>query len=444
MRRFSYFYLILSVVFLLPFLSCSHDSLYDSFQTGGNFTTSNIHVVQIDTFTTRLSTFKYDSITSTEDNRLLVGRYTDPYFGVIRSTAYEQFVPSSYYVDNEAVFDSIVLNLKYDGYFYNDTLQTKTINVQQLTKELRCKTTQSDFYNTSAIEASSEIIGTKTFRPYTSKDSITIRLNNDFGSNLFNKVRRGVINDVDQLTDYFKGLKISSGDTEDASIIGFDASKCYLRFYYSFPGDQTYDSDNHYDFSYYSTTIKKFFNHIEGNRAGTAIASLNGKKDEIVSTASVAGNKAFIQAGTGITTKVRLPSLSNMYMINNNKGEVFSAKLKMKLNNAYYNTRQYLSDSLAVYVVNQNNELIIQLTDDLGNAVMAHIDKADVENNEVYLTATVTNFVKRNLDNPEYLKYGLVFIPMGFNSSTTRMILNGENNNNYKARLELIYTIYDE
>lgn len=442
MRKLSYFYLLFSVLLLLPFLSCSHDGLYDSFQTGGNFTTSNIRVVQIDTFTTEMSTFKYDSITSTGDKRLLVGRYTDPYFGEVRSTAYAQFVPSSYYIDTDAVFDSIVLNLKYDGYFYNDTLLTKTINVQQLTKELRYKTTQTDFYNTSSIEASSEIIGTKTFTPYIGKDSITIRLNDAFGSDLFAKIRRGVVNDVDQLTDYFKGLKISSSDTEDASIIGFNVANCYLRFYYSYPGDQTYDADNHYDFVYYSTTINKFFNHIEGNRASTVLSGLSGTRQEIASTS--AGNRTFIQSGTGITTKVKMPSLSNIYMINENKGEVFSAKLKMKLNNSYYSNKQYVSDSLAVYVVNQNNELVTQLTDESGNAVMAHVDKTDVENNEVYLTATVTNFVKRTMTNPDYLKYSLVFIPTAFNSSTTRMILNGENNSNYKSRLELIYTIYDE
>ncbi|MFP5438630.1 MAG: DUF4270 family protein [Bacteroidia bacterium] len=442
MRRPSYFYLIISVLFLLPFLSCSHAELYDSFQTGGNFTTSNLRVVQIDTFTTRMSTFKYDSIASTGDSRLLVGRYTDPVFGEVRSTAYAQFVPTSYSPDNTAVFDSIVLNLQYDGYYYGDTLQTKTISVQQLSKELRYKSSQDDFYNTSAIAASSEVLGTKTFRPYISKDSVTVRLNDAFGEDLFTKIRRGVINDVDQLTDYFKGLKISAGDAEDASVIGFNVTKCYMRFYYSFPGDQAYDNDNHYDFNYYTTTINKFFNHVEGNRTGTAIAGLSGRKTELVSSA--VNNFAYVQAGTGITTKIRFPSIRNIALVNDNKGEVFSAKLKMKLNNAYYNTRQYLPDSLAVYVVDQNNDLVAQLTDDLGNAIQAHVDKADVENNEVYLTATVTNFVKRVLENSDYLQYGLVLIPTGFNSRTDRMIINGENNSNYKARLELIYTIYDE
>lgn len=442
MRRFPFYVFVMAFLVMLPFVSCSHDGLYDSFQTGGNFTTSNLHIVQIDTFSTKISTFKYDSISSTGDSRLLVGRYIDPYFGEIKADSYARFAPSAYYIDNTAVMDSVVLNLQYDGYFYNDTLQTKTINVQQLSKELRYKNSQSDFYNTSSIETASQILGSKTFVPYIFKDSVTVRLNDDFGANLFNKIKRGVINDSDELTDYFKGLKISASDTENASIIGFNVAKCYIRFYYSFPGDQTYNDDNHYDFVYKAGTTKQFFNHVQSNRAGTLLAGLNTKKTELASTD--AGNLAFVQAGTGVSTKIRFPSLRNISLVNNNNGEVFSAKLKMKLNNAYYDKQRYLQDSLSVYIVDQNNDIVSLLTDDLGKSVKAYVNKTDVENNEVYLTANVTTFVNRVLTDSQYLRYGLVLIPTGFNSRADRMIINGENNATYKSRLELIYTIYDE
>lgn len=442
MQSIPRFLIIFGLLCLLPFLSCTHDGLYDALGTSGDFTQSNIKVIQIDTFSVKMSTFRYDSIASSTDSRLLVGRYNDPYFGTVKSTAYANFVPSQYYVDSDAVFDSIVLNLEYDGFYYNDTLSTKTINIHQLTKTLRYKSTQDGFYNTSSIAASDEIIGTKSFVPYISKDSVTVRLNDSFGYNLFYKIQHNDINDADELNDYFKGLKISPGDTEDASLIGFNVSKCYLRFYYSFDEDTTDDESQYYDFTYYSTTTPKFFNHIESDRAGTLLSALGGTEDELPSTAT--NNLSFVQSGTGITTKVMFPSLRNIYTVNDDNGEVYKANLKIKLNKAYYDKKRYVSDSVYVYIVDQNNAIVSQLTDDAGNSAVAYIDKTDIENNEVYLVAPVTTFIKRSLLYSQYLKYGLVFFPKGYNSRAERMVLNGENNSNYKSRLQLTYTIYDE
>lgn len=440
MQRLYSIFLIAAVVCTALFTSCTHDSLYDSFETGGNFTQSNVKIVQIDTFAVNMSTFRYDSISST-GSRLLVGRYTDPVFGEIKASAFVDYVPASYYFDSDAVFDSIVLNLPYDGYYYNDTLAQKTINIQQLSKEIRLRNNQTDLYNTTDVAAASEIIGTKTFYPRISKDSLTIKLANSFGQNLFNKIQHDQINDVDQLTDYFKGLKISPADTEDASIIGFSTGKSYMRIYYSIPDDVTTDN-NYLDFAYYSTTDPKAFNKVEGNRNNTLLRNLNGQENE--GTSSSLNNLAFIQSGIGITTRIDFPSIRNIYQVNNNNGEIFKANLKIRLNNAYYSKNLYTPDSIAVYIADQNNDLVTQLTTSAGKAVMGHIDKSDNENNEVYLTIPVDLFLDKIINNAMYLKYGLVFFPLGYTQSVNRLVLNGENNSQYKTRLELTYTIYDK
>lgn len=440
MQRLYSIVLIIAVVSTALFTSCTHDGLYDSFETGGNFTQSNVKIVQIDTFAVNMSSFRYDSISST-GSRLLVGRYVDPVFGEIKSSAFIDFVPASYYFDSNAVFDSIVLNLPYDGYYYNDTLAQKTINVQQLTKEIRLRNNQTDFYNTGNVATASEIIGSKTFYPRISKDSLTIKLANSFGQNLFDKIQHNQINDVDQLTDYFKGLKISAADTEDASIIGFERSGAYMRVYYSIPDDVSTESE-YQDFTYYSTSDPKAFNKIEGNRSNTLLRNLNGQENE--GTSSSLNNLAFIQSGIGITTRIDFPSIRNIYQVNNNNGQIFKANLKIRLNNAYYSKKLATPDSVAVYVADQNNDLVGPLTTSGGDAVMGHIDKSDNENNEVYLIIPVDPFLDKILNSATYLKYGLVFFPLNYTQSVNRLVLNGENNSQYKTRLELTYTIYDK
>jgi hypothetical protein len=428
---------------LLLLFSCDNDSITDSFESGEDFTQSNIKVVQIDTFSLGMSTFRYDSITTSGVDRILVGRYEDPYFGKVKATGFIDFLPELYYIDDAAVLDSVVLNLPYDGFFYNDTLQQKTIKIQELTKEIRYKNDQTAFYNTTDVAANIAIIGQKTFRPRISHDSLTVTLNNSFGQNLFSKIQNSLINDSDQLTDYFKGLKISADDSENASIMGFKATTSYIRFYYKIPGDDATESQ-FLDFKYNSGTNPKHFSKIESDRTGTLLAGLAGQETE--ATAASLNNLSFIQSGIGITTKFTFPSIRNITTVNygNGNGDIFKANLKIKLNNQYYNKKLYTSDSLYMYIVDQNNDYVSRLQDTGGNPIMAYVDTEDSETNEVYLIAPVAVFLTNSLNNADYAKYGIILTPSDFNSTTERMILNGTNNSNYKSRLELTYVIYDK
>jgi hypothetical protein len=413
----------------------------DAYDPGDGFTESNVRVVAIDTFGVTMSTFRYDSIINQGQSRVLVGRYSDPYFGIVKASAFADFTPETYSLDEEAVFDSIVVSLKYDGFYYNDTLLQKTIKVQELAKEIRFRNNQSYFYNTSDVEANSTIIGEKTFYPRISNDSLTIRLTDAFGQNLFNKIQSNIINDQEQFTDYFKGLKIAPDDTEDASIIGFNIAHTYIRMYYSFP-DQSSSESEYMDLNYRSTTDKKFFSKIESDRNGTPLQNVNGQENE--SSSESLNNLTYIQSGIGITTKITFPNIRDIRYINNNNGSIFKANLKVKLNNAYYDKKVHPGDSLYVYVLDQNNDILAPLYNAGGDQVAGYIDYSNEEINEVYLYVPVEDFLEKVITNSTYLNYGLALIPLHFNSTTERLILNGENNSDYESRLELTYIIYDK
>lgn len=435
------FYSALLLLAILVFTACDNDSLTKTFTTGEDFTQSNINIIQIDTFTMKMSTFKFDSITSEGNSRILVGRYTDPAFGIVKAAGFVDYMPSTYTIDQLAVFDSVVLNLPYGNFYYNDTLARKTIKVQELTKEIRFKNNQYYFYNTSTVTASATVIGQKTFLPRISKDSLTVTLSNAFGQNLFSKLKSHIINDQEQFTDYFKGIKISADDSEDASIIGFNAATSYIRLYYTMP-EAT--SSNYIDLVYNSYAgVQKFFSHIEGDRNGTLLQAIGGNQENELASAAT-NNLCYIQSGIGITTKITFPNLRNISTINDNKGSIFKANVRLKISKQYYNDNMYPGDSLYVYVVDQNNDLVAPLADAAGNNVIGYIDYATAETNDVYITAPVETYLEKVLNDNLYLKYGLIFLPKDFNSSTKRLILNGENNSEYKSRLELTYITYDK
>jgi hypothetical protein len=87
-------------------------------------------------------------------NRLLVGKYTDPVFGPVTSTAYSQFAPSTLLVQPHKdsahlslVFESIELQLFTDFYMYgSDGVSAQKFSVHALTQDIpyvRTKTVSS-------------------------------------------------------------------------------------------------------------------------------------------------------------------------------------------------------------------------------------------------------------------------------------------------------------
>jgi hypothetical protein len=428
---------VILILMAALFASCSTEVDTDYLNTE-NLTESNVKIVAIDTFSVEMSTFKYDSLQSNGNDRILTGRYIDPAFGEMKATGYAEFSPQSYYIDEDAIFDSIVLNLKYDGYYYNDTLQQKTITIKELSKEIKLKNSETYYFNSYSFPAKDEVIGQKTFAPRISKDSLTITLNNAFGLNLFNRIRSNTVNNHEELLDYFKGLKIIPGDSENGAIVGFNIPASYMRLYYSYP-DQSSSESEYIDFVYSTAFGTKFFTQLETNRDNTTLKSLS----HTATPSSSLGDLAFIQAGVGITTKVMLPSIRRISYINKDVGSVFKAQLKIKLDNSYHDKNLKLPDSLYMYVVDQNNDIVESVTNSSGENVVAYVDYQDAELNEVYLIAPVEVFIKRIQQNSLYLKYGLVFVPFNFNNTTDRLILNGENNKKEKTKLNLQYAIYN-
>lgn len=419
----------LFVVFF--FISCDNT---DSFTTSSSFIQSGIKVIDIDSFQTKMSTYRYDSLAS-GSSRMLVGQYTDPIFGEVTASSNIELTPTYYYysIDEGAVFDSVVISLPYDGYRYGDTLLSKTIRVQKLLKEVRLPNSQADFYNTTVIPADGQPLGETTFFPRIGRDSLTIALSPAFGQTIFTALRNNNVSNREEFLDYLKGIRLSPSASENASIIGFDPAGTYIRLYYSMP-DQPEEEGEYIDLKYNSSG-KRCFNNIAVNPQNTALQLVGGGQENETASAALQ-NRSFIHSGIGVMTKVTFPSIRNIWDVNEGNGQIFKAELKVKLDNRYYNRNYPLADSLYVCTVDQNNDIIAY-------DGVAYIKRDDPELNEVYLTADVNFFIKKVISDSRYLDYGLIFVPFNYTSSIDRYVLNGEDNVNYRSKLKLTYLIYD-
>ncbi|WP_412476421.1 DUF4270 family protein [Flavobacterium sp. TBRC 19031] len=411
----------------------------DFFSPSGNFVNSNLEISVIDTISFKMSTIKLDSIITDVNGKILVGRYNDPVFGVIVASGYVDYAPDEYEIDDEAVFDSVVLNLPYSKYFYNDTLQQKTIKVEELAKTIRFRNGQYNFYNTTNIQTTN-LIGQRSFYPRVNlKDSIKTTLNYNFGLNLFNKIRDGDISDLEDLKLIFKGIKISSSDAENASIVGFNVVNSYIRFYYSIPDEP--GEAKYYDFGYNNYGgVNKYFTQIYSDRTNTVFPNFINNETEFFPTSAVPFT--YVNSGVGIVTKFAFPYFQESIANLNQAGIIYKANLKIPIKANSYSRNLYTADSVQVFVVDQNNDIVRTLDDGYSQAV-GYVKQYEPGINEKYLEVPISSFLKTALNTPLYKNYGLIIVPFDYNTSTSRMILNSNKNTDDKTKLILTYLNYE-
>ncbi len=420
--------------------SCSDDIYNDSeFVAGESFTDSNIRLILIDTLTVNTSTMKFDSLLTSESTRILTGKYIDEVFGTVTASSYMQFLPETYTIDSEAVFDSLVMVLGYDNYYYNDTLQKNTLHIKKITENLN---PESDdyFYNTSSISYDEADLG---FYEYTPRplagDSITIKLVDDFGTDVFSQLQEKNIVNSDEYLDYFKGIGIIPDETDNGSIIGFSKSSenTYLRLYYS--TDTEYESEQDYlDVQINAaTTPIPFFNRITAEDPITPLQTLTDSKVNLASSDSE--NKSYIQSGVGIAMRVQFPSILSLYDIPGS-GTILDGTLKIKPVAQSYNDNLKLRDTLAVYVVDQNNEL----TETLSSTSYAILNRDNQEFNDIYYEISLSYYLEELQLRDRDLDDALILLPVDYNSSVDRFIISGNGNGENETILELTYGIYDE
>ncbi len=427
-------YIFGAICLLLSIIACS--SKDDALVVGEELINSGTSLLFIDTLTIRSSTFKFDSliVSNSSPARLLVGSYEDPIFGLSQSESFVQLFPTDLDIPEEAVFDSIALLLNYDGYYYNDTIPLQTLNVKRVLENI--KPEDDIYYNTTNFETEEENLGVSTFYPRPlGKDTLHIKMQQDFGQNLFTSIQSNVINSTDEFLVTYKGLSIVA-DESNTAILGF-GKESIVRLYY-----QIEDEDGSIQ-DYYDIPISEInsFNHIYSNRRGTILAPLND--NEILLPSSEANNRTFVQSGVGVVTHIDIPYLKKLYEIEG-KGTILSADLKIAL--APSSQQITARDSLNIIIVDNNSNYVEDLTTINGEKIYGVYDQENSEFGIAYYTIPIKTFLIRKLDiNANNDNLYLAIYSNQFNSSMDRYVFYGNGSENaQKIKLEITYALYDD
>ena len=165
------------------------------------------------------STIRFDSLVTSESDRLLIGGQKDTEFGDFQMESYFQFDllnPESRFREG-LEYDSVSMSISFDGYtlYLDERIVTETIVVERLINELTYLEDQSELYNYSSISGATDVpgvpLGEKEFFIATDRiRELEVRLDDEFGRDLFHRLENDdeVFSDDEEARQYLKGFRV--------------------------------------------------------------------------------------------------------------------------------------------------------------------------------------------------------------------------------------------
>ncbi|GAA3650632.1 hypothetical protein GCM10022397_39020 [Flavivirga jejuensis] len=412
-------------MYVVLFSSCSSEEV-KNYPVGTDFIENNVQVKIIDTFSIKSGTFKLDSLVTSNTERILLGAVFDSDLGYTTAQSYLQVVNSDFSIDSEAVYDSIGVILNYDRYYYGDTTQVQTYKVHRL---LEAVTPDDDdaFYNTSKVKYdSNELLGELTFtpRPNRETDSLYIPISDALGKEIFDKILDNDINNSDDFTQFFDGFTIIPDTLSNSHILGFKASTATgtennssMRLFY------TVDDGDSEDNSYYIDFLISESNY-QFNAIKTRSSTIGDFEDyETIISSDATNDLIFTQAGTGISSRIEIPSIKNINVISST-ATTLSAGLTFKPLKGSYDDNTPLKDSLAVYVVDHKNRILNQLTTISGSSSYAILSENDDEfDSDTYYYIDLGGYVEEILSSTYDLDYALMIQFIDYDKTINSIVI---------------------
>jgi hypothetical protein len=339
-------------------LSFSWQSCYRNDIGFGNLPDNNYtNVVFTDTVAPILSTVVLDSFPTNNTTSFLLGKYKDPYLGIISARPFFQMtIPSSTVtVPATAQYDSACFIIHPNKYYYGDTSRPQTIFINELNEFINY-TYNTSLYNTSNFSVKPTPLASRTLiiRP-TADDSILIRIDDAKGRELFDKLvqqSEDIINDAN-FQNYFKGVSISVGNSDTTAVYGLNGLPADLVMRIFYHATTPYLQNQFVDFPLTSSTHS--FNQIITDRTGTPLYSATPGLKEYFSDQT--NHSAFTQYGAGVLLKIIFPSLKGI-VTTDKIVELQKAELLVRPVPSTYDFNKFkLPDHLSLYQTDGTNTL---------------------------------------------------------------------------------------
>jgi hypothetical protein len=391
--------ILITFLFLIPAFilnSCSDNP--EEFTLGEDFIESQTSIRLIDTFTVNLSTVILDTMPTAGTEYIIIGNYDDESFGKITCNSYFRLeIPEEIDAETDDVYDSLYLVLRYDTYFVGDTTKTQKINVHQLTENIEI---DDDEYlsSSSTFSYNPSPLGSITYtpRPNGETDTIAIKLSDELGLDLFNKLvnNSDIIEDSTQFIDYFHGLMLEADESYTGNVIGFKAGSGEIRmllYSHSTSTIESYDIVHEFGF----TETDKQFNYIKHDFSSTQLGSLTTQRYEIPSSST--GGLSYLMGGIGLAIRVDFPSLPGLLLFED--GKIADAKLLISPAVDSYMIESDLPSELILYHTDNLNRRNSRVTNSSDNYITSTLTFDDLYHESTAFEFDLTNYLTKELSD---------------------------------------------
>ncbi|MBO0359589.1 DUF4270 family protein [Hymenobacter sp. BT186] len=393
--------------------------------------------IYVDTLTIRTSTVLVDSVPTSSNSYLLLGRYTDARLGTLTASSYAclGLADGVFQPKTSMVYDSVVLLLLSDSYRYGDTTRTQQVQVHRLRAPIRPSTT---YYASSSLAYDAALLGTTTFhaRPRPRLDTLRVRLADALGQELLAAGQNRQLGTQDELEARLPGLVLTPGTSDNAALLRFDATNqaTTVRLYYHDPAAPA----TALSYSFSTATGGRHFYQLTAVRNGSALGSLNSYLQTLPSARTAA--EAYIQGGLGLQTKIEVPYLLNLNELDGT-WVINSAGITLETVTAAENRYFPPPTSLTVYLASRGNQYLGLLADAAGTQITAPYYRGlsartnlDQGSYSFSLTSYCTAVLKRQIDN-----YGLILAPPT-SYTPEQVVLGGSGNSAHPPKFSLYMT----
>lgn len=433
---------------ILVFLSCTKEDMI--FEIGDKYTDVNTNICYVDTFRIHSYTVRMDSLETSglTSPSIIVGRYVDPVFGTLSSKSFFRVSrPSSYTLPHDAIYDSLQLILIHDDYFTGDTNASYTIKAHRLTETLQSIENKT-LYNTSHFDYNPAVFGSTTFRPRpATDDTITLRLDDLFGNELFNLLQDKSFKNSDNNTFllYFKGFALDY-DENNKAVLGYRVTSDsipVMRLYYHYFDYQNISKYIDFPVSVSSSPEGYINPDLQFNQI-----SLPGPPfDTLVQTnmlpAKYTGNSTYVQGGTGILTRLEIPYLR--YLGDNYENmKILSAELVLKPVRHSYDIFD-LPQKISLLQTDRFNRLGSYVYGSDGSVLVARLKIDELFHEETSYTFDVTAYVKAiiSLQSDQIPSLFVTLSPEDLNKTLDRLVLSSQSQGNQNVTLKVHFMFYE-
>lgn len=433
--------------FVFPFLFCSCDSDDNLYSTGSSWVSADSRIIKIDTLSLDISTVMMDSVVTSGSSKILIGNIHDNLFGRVKSSSSFELTPESYSItSNQAVYDSAVMYLTYNDYYYGDTLTAFRFKVYPVKNRIRLN--NSYLYNTSDFGHEAEAVASSEFmpRPETDSSYVKVNLSNTYGESIFNLLKNDAVGSQEYFLNFYKGLTIVPDDTNNTMLrFGIDNSyvvdagnkkiSTLVRLYYHTASENGTEVQKYTLDLNPSTTYQ--YNKIEHDFSGSALSGLSPGHPL---SSSALGDKAYMMAGLGVYTRVQMPYVRNLGDTFTNY-KILSAYLYLSPAAGYYTNSFYNPETLYYYQADKYNVIQSGYTDSSGNLLSASLSTGTEFQSDDGYSLSISDYINTALQGGEGNTYSILIYPSQANGAMINKLITGSAKNETNPAKSTVYVV---